>query len=746
MSTVRIQVRRGTASQWTSVNPILAAGEMGVESDTNLFKFGNGTSTWTALAYANNSDVAIGEISQDAINNALVVGAGLTKTYNDGANTITISVADSYFTEVAQDALNAAFVEGNGITRVYNDASNTFTVAVNSDVVALKSYVDSSVSALSNQADIDYLPASDRGVAGGVASLNSSAKIPNEQIDDSNWATKLHVASVASGLQIKLSVQAASTANWAATRTAGTADASGGTGIGEYLTASANGALVIDGYTLAEGDRVLLKDQTDAKQNGIYSVTNAGSSSSASVLTRATDADNSVDGEVREGLFTFVQNGASNNRDGYVLLAEGSRAGEIFQLGTDSLAFSQFTGAIPVTVGSGLTNSGDTIVVDTAVIADRGFVTSTVNSMGAEKDTAINAAVDRITAVEGVNTTQASTLTSHAATLASHTTDIAANTAAIIENATNIAAAVTVNSSQTSRLTALEAADVTHASQISDLNTTINTKETELRNDLAPKGSPTFTGTVVLPETTSIGGVTATELAYVDGVTSGIQAQIDSKIATTTAASTYETISNVALKAPLADPTFTGTVSGVTKAHVGLGNVDNTSDASKPVSTAQAAAIATAKSEALAEVTAVIAGAPGALNTLDELAAALNDDANFASTVTTAIATKVNSYTTVVNRLANFGINDADYKDAWLDVDSTGDITITVPADGTNSRTYPVGTSFDIFRANTGNVTIAGSGATVNGTPGLKLRARYSSATLFKRSANTWVLIGDLTA
>jgi hypothetical protein len=90
--------------------------------------------------------------------------------------------------------------------------------------------------------------------------------------------------------------------------------------------------------------------------------------------------------------------------------------------------------------------------------------------------------------------------------------------------------------------------------------------------------------------------------------------------------------------------------------------------------------------------------------------------------------------------------NDADNHDGWLDADSTGDITITVPADGTNSRTYPVGTSIDIFRANTGNVTIAGSGATVNGTPGLKLRARYSSASLFKRAANSWVLIGDLTA
>ena len=59
MSTVRIQVRRGLASEWTSANPVLAAGEMGVETNTNLFKFGNGTSTWTALQYfANAAELA----------------------------------------------------------------------------------------------------------------------------------------------------------------------------------------------------------------------------------------------------------------------------------------------------------------------------------------------------------------------------------------------------------------------------------------------------------------------------------------------------------------------------------------------------------------------------------------------------------------------------------------------------------------------------------------------------------------
>jgi hypothetical protein len=731
MSTVRIQVRRGTASQWTSVNPILAAGEMGVESDTNLFKFGNGTSTWTALAYANNSDVAIGEISQDAINNALSLGAGLTKTYNDGANTITISV--------------------------------------DSDVIALKSYVDNAVSGLANTVDTDYIPVSDRGVANGVASLNSSALIPDNQINNQFWATKLDIASLSSGLQIKLSVRATSTSNLAVTRTAGTADASGGNGVGEYLTASANGALVIDGVTLNAGDRVLLKDQTDAKQNGIYTVTNIGGSSAAAVLTRATDADNSVDGEVREGMFAFTQEGTANARDGYVLLASASRAGEIFQLGTDSLSFSQFTGAIPVQVGAGLSKDADEIVVDFDTVAEKsaleGYIssndTNVQNLNGAinSLDARLDSAEANITTVEAFGprlTTAEADIVSLETTTAAHTTDIADLESASGTQAAAISAIETKNDDQDTTLESHTSTLATHAGQISAIETVnstqtsdisaINTSITSINTNLAPKASPTFTGVVVLPDTTSIGNVDATEIAYLNGVTSGIQAQIDTKLATSTAASTYETISNVALKAPLADPTFTGTVSGVTKAHVGLGDVDNTSDSDKPVSTAQAAAIAAAKTEALAEVTAVIANAPGALNTLDELAAALNDDANFASTVTTAIAGKVASYTTVTSKTANFGVNDADYHDGWLDVDSTGDVTITVPADGTNSITYPVGTSFDIFRANTGNVTIAGSGATVNGTPGLKLRARYSSATLFKRAANTWVLIGDLTA
>lgn len=74
-----------------------------------------------------------------------------------------------------------------------------------------------------------------------------------------------------------------------------------------------------------------------------------------------------------------------------------------------------------------------------------------------------------------------------------------------------------------------------------------------------------------------------------------------------------------------------------------------------------------------------------------------------------------------------------------------GTFTVTVPADSTFN--FPVGTQINILNIGSGTITTAGAvGVTLNGTPGLKLRAQWSSATLIKRAANTWVIIGDLAA
>jgi hypothetical protein len=190
-------------------------------------------------------------------------------------------------------------------------------------------------------------------------------------------------------------------------------------------------------------------------------------------------------------------------------------------------------------------------------------------------------------------------------------------------------------------------------------------------------------------------------------------------------------------------------VEAITKSSLGLANVDNTADASKPVSTAQASAIATAKSEAIADATsqvnALLAGAPAALNTLDELAAALGDDANFASSVTTSLGLKVDSLTPISQKTASYTLSSLTERDDLIEMGSASALTLTIPP--ASAVDYPIGTSIDILQTGAGQVTIAaGAGVTVNATPGLKLRTTWSSCTLFKRAANTWVVYGDLTA
>lgn len=242
-------------------------------------------------------------------------------------------------------------------------------------------------------------------------------------------------------------------------------------------------------------------------------------------------------------------------------------------------------------------------------------------------------------------------------------------------------------------------------------------------------------------------GVSDTEIGYLDGVTSAIQTQIDAKLASTTASSTY---------APLASPALTGVPTAPT--------------ATAGTSTTQVATTAFVGTA----VADLVASAPAALNTLDELAAALGDDVNFATTVTNSIATKapVNGPTftglttvsasgiaftdgtqvkagvpslTTINQQAGAYTTVLEDRDKLVEVSSGSGVTVTIPANA--SVAYPVGTSIDILQTGSGQVTIAGSGGvTVNATPGLKLRTQWSSATLFKRATDTWVVFGDLSA
>lgn len=84
-------------------------------------------------------------------------------------------------------------------------------------------------------------------------------------------------------------------------------------------------------------------------------------------------------------------------------------------------------------------------------------------------------------------------------------------------------------------------------------------------------------------------------------------------------------------------------------------------------------------------------------------------------------------------------------EDSGRMIELSGGGSLTIPPE--SSVNFPVGTQVIVVQTGTSQVTIApGSGVTVNGTPGLKLRSQWSSATIVKRSSNTWIALGDLVA
>lgn len=105
----------------------------------------------------------------------------------------------------------------------------------------------------------------------------------------------------------------------------------------------------------------------------------------------------------------------------------------------------------------------------------------------------------------------------------------------------------------------------------------------------------------------------------------------------------------------------------------------------------------------------------------------------------------VPSQTSFIYKTASYTLDDLSLADSVIEVSSSSATTITIPLD--SSTDYPVGTSIDVLQTSTGQVTIAATGGvTLNGTPGFKLRTQWSSATMLKRAANTWIVFGDLMA
>ena len=168
---------------------------------------------------------------------------------------------------------------------------------------------------------------------------------------DNSLANKMYVDQVAQGLDTKPSCKLATTTNLTATYS------NGSLGVGATLTNSGTQAtLTLDSTAANLNDRILVKDQTTATQNGIYVVSNVGGASTNWVLTRATPEDQPS--ELTGGAFTFVEEGVLNANNGYTFTHTGAPT-----FGTTNLDVSQFSGAGQITAGAALTKDGNQLDV-----------------------------------------------------------------------------------------------------------------------------------------------------------------------------------------------------------------------------------------------------------------------------------------------------------------------------------------------------------------------------------------------
>ena len=270
-------------------------------------------------------------------------GSGMEAAVTD--NTVTINATGLTNSNLSG---SAAISNANLANPTTTLGSSTLTLgATTTDIAGLTSLVVDSVtldgSTLSTTASNTDITLSPHGTGTVVV---PSGYEDRSGFGDTSLANKAYVDQVAQGLDTKPSCRVGTTADLSATYSNGTA------GVGATLTAGSNGAISLDGVALSVNDRVLVKDQSTASENGIYRVSTQGDGSTPFVLTRATPEDQPA--ELTGGAFVFVEEGTANANNGYVFTHTGSPT-----FGTTSLDVAQFSGAGQITAGAALTKSGN---------------------------------------------------------------------------------------------------------------------------------------------------------------------------------------------------------------------------------------------------------------------------------------------------------------------------------------------------------------------------------------------------
>ena len=240
-----------------------------------------------------------------------------------------------------------------------------------------------------------------------LVDTNSSQTLTNKTLDGGlaaadptvnlGLATKQYVDNVTTGINFHAPVVAATTANIVGTYS------NGSSGVGATLTVTATGVLVLDGITTALNNRILVKDQTTQLQNGIYTVTTAGTSGVSAVLTRATDNDNNPAGEMANGDIVDTISGTVNTGKTFVNSTTGT-----ITIGTTAITYSSYYSGLPAQAGSNglyLKTNGTEPSWSTAVTSVTSASTSRISIGGTASAPTVDLVTTGVTAATYTSTT-----------------------------------------------------------------------------------------------------------------------------------------------------------------------------------------------------------------------------------------------------------------------------------------------------------------------------------------------------
>ncbi|ROL55843.1 hypothetical protein D9V84_10545, partial [Bacteroidetes/Chlorobi group bacterium Naka2016] len=316
-----------------------------------------------------------GQISIDANGLFVVLGNGANQAAPGNHTHTSSGITD--FTEAAQDAVGGALVDTNSIDFTYDDANNQIKADVKRKTSGLVSgseglinettsglvvalAINDGTRAMPGNTTLNQIPAPTSDV-----SLNNK-KITNlaDPVNPTDAANKQYVDNAIQGIDAKVSVRVATTAN---------------------ITLS--GTQTIDGVALSVNDRVLVKDQTTAAQNGIYIV-------ASGAWSRANDADTWAE---LVSAFVWVESGTQNGDTGWLCTVDPGGT-----LGTTPVTWVQFSGAGQINAGNGLSKTGNTLDVNVdnstiEIVSD----TLRVKDAGITEAKLANGAVNLATKVTG---------------------------------------------------------------------------------------------------------------------------------------------------------------------------------------------------------------------------------------------------------------------------------------------------------------------------------------------------------